>query len=855
MEKGLPELLAPAGSREALIASVNAGADAVYLSGKRFGARKYATNFTDEELVAAIEFAHLRSVKVYVTVNTLVHDRELRDVARYLVFLYSAGADGVLIQDAGIAAIARELVPGLPLHASTQYTITDAEGVLWACRSGFSRVVLARELDMTEVDRIFTLPDSDRPGIELFVHGALCYAYSGRCLLSSVIGGRSGNRGMCAQPCRKPYRLVRGMADAYGRMKNPRVVPLPDSYLLSTRDLCTYPRLPELLRRPLAALKIEGRMRSPEYAAIVVSRYRNAMDAHAKGTFTPRMEDIEDMAVAFSRGFSAGYLFGDRGPALMGRRQPDNQGLFLGTVRSCRSGEMDVIPAAQTVPGPGDGLVTRHPLSKEEQGFVLREGAERKGNRLVIGHTITCQPGLEVYLTRSSRLEREAAAILHPPGPSGRHPLAVDLSLVIRPGNPPVITGAVKTADGRTIIARHEAAFVPEPATGRATTGTEIARQIRKTGASIFRVGSFSLDYPGGLFLPIGRLNSFRREFLAHAEQAVIASSRPGRDLIRSSDERLAEFDRSLDGSPSPRSARIPALGILCDEPQSAAIGCAAGCDRIYLEPSSDPARLRDALCLALDSCREPGGRIFWKWPSLPAPGFIRSALPLLHDLSGTGLAGIMVESPGAADAVREELPDIEITGGSGLNIFNYLTVRAYSPLFSGLTLSPELSGEETAELVKRAANVCPGTDIAVLVEGNLEAMVTADNLLDLIPAEMRDAHQRLGLLDATGRIFPVHADSTCRSHIFNAAELCLLDYLPAFAASGLDMVLIDARFRGPAYTRGMVALYREALDARDWIAGREGTEDLAGRLKSRIRDMAEGGITAGHYARGCRED
>jgi putative protease len=596
-------------------------------------------------------------------------------------------------------------------------------------------------------------------------------------------------------------------------------------------------------------------MRSPEYAAIVVSRYRNALDALAEGTFTPRKEDIEDMAVAFSRGFTTGYLFGDRGPALMGRCQPANQGLFLGTVRSCRSGEMDVIPAVQIVPGPGDGLVARHPLSKEEQGFVLREGAERKGNRLVISHTITCQPGVELYLTRSSRLEREAAAILHPHGPSERHPLAVDLSLVIRPGKPPVIAGVVKTADGRTIIARHEAAFVPEPATGRATTGTEIARQIRKTGASIFRVGSFSLDYPGGLFLPIGLLNSFRREFLAVAEQAVLASCRPGRDLVRSAGERFAEFDRSLGCSPAPRSARIPELGVLCDEPQSAALGCAAGCDRLYIEPSSDPARLRDALCLALDSCRESGGRLFWKWPSLPAPGFIRSALPLLHDLSGAGLAGIMVESPGAAAAVREELPDIEITGGSGLNIFNHLAVRAYSPLFSGFVLSPELSGEETTELVKRAANVCPDAAFAVLVEGNLEAMVTADRLLDLIPVEMRDAHQRFGLLDATGRIFPVHEDSNGKSHIFNAAELCLLDYLPAFAASGVDMVLIDARFRGPVYTGEMVALYREALDARDWMASREGAGDLPGRLKSRIRDMAEGGITSGHYTRGCWED
>jgi putative protease len=855
MEQGIPELLAPAGSREALVASVNAGADAVYLSGKWYGARKYATNFTDEELVAAIEYAHLRNVKVYVTVNTLVHDRELLDVGRYLVFLYSAGADGVLIQDAGIAAMARDLVPCLPLHASTQYTITDAEGVFWARRSGFSRVVLARELDLAEVDRILTLPDSDRPGIELFVHGALCYAYSGRCLLSSVIGGRSGNRGMCAQPCRKPYRLVRGMADRYGRIKNPRVVPLPDSYLLSTRDLCIYPRLPDLLKRPVAALKIEGRMRSPEYAAIVVSRYRNAIDALGKGTFSPRKEDSEDMAVAFSRGFTAGYLFDDRGPALMGRRQPDNQGLFLGTVRSCRSGEMEVVPAARTTPGPGDGLVAIHPLSREEQGFVLEKAAEWRGNRLVIGHALPCQPGLELYLTRSSRLEREAAAILHGHAPSRRYHLDIDLSLVIRPAHIPVMTGFIITTDGRTIIARHEAAFIPEPAKGRGTTGTEIARQIRKTGASIFRVRSLSLDYPGGLFLPIGQLNSFRREFLAVAEQAVIASCRPGSDMVHVADDRLKELERTLGGSPSPRPARIPALGVMCDEPESAAIGCASGCERLYLEPSSDPARLRDDLCLALDSCRGSGRRMFWKWPSLPPPGFIRSALPLLHELCETGLAGIMVESPGAAAVVREELPYLEITGGSGLNIFNHLAVRFYSPLFSGFILSPELSGNETAELVNRAAHVNPDADIAVLVEGTLEAAVTADRLLDLIPAEIQDANQRFGLLDATSRIFPVHADSSGRCHIFNAAELCLLDFLPAFAASGVDMVLIDARHRGPEYTKGMVALYREALDAKNWMAGRDDGEDISGQLKSRIRDMAEGGITTGHYTRGCQED
>ncbi|MDD1707110.1 MAG: U32 family peptidase, partial [Methanoregulaceae archaeon] len=566
----LPELLAPAGSRDALIASVNAGADAVYLGGKRFGARKYAVNFTDEELRAAIDYAHLRGVKVYVTVNTLVHDRELPEVARYLVFLHRCGADGVLVQDLGVAAIARQVVPGLPLHASTQCTITDIGGVIWAHRFGFSRVVLARELRIEEIDRIFAIPTSDRPGIELFVHGALCYAYSGRCLLSSVIGRRSGNRGMCAQPCRKPYRLVRGMADKYGRMKDSEVLPLPDSYLLSTRDLCIYQRLPDLVKRPVTALKIEGRMRSPEYVAIVVSRYRKALDALAKGRFSPREEDREDMAIAFSRGFSSGYLFGDRGPAIMGRCRPDNQGLFVGTIHLCRPEEMLVIPAARTIPGPGDGLVAINPLTKEERGFVLQSGAKRRGNYLVINHNLSCQPGFEVYLTRSSRLEREAAAIIKASGPLEKFPLNIDITLLVHPGKPPVLTGSLMTPDGRTLVIQHKAAFVPESAKMRSTTGEEIRRQIRKTGASVFRVRELILDYPGGLFLPVGQLNSFRREFLTVAESAILADLRPGPDQLRDAEERLLRFDDSFSSCPKGHEPTIPVLSVLCDEPLSA---------------------------------------------------------------------------------------------------------------------------------------------------------------------------------------------------------------------------------------------------------------------------------------------
>ena len=216
-ERNLPELLAPAGSPQAFRAAMAAGADAVYLSGKRFGARSYAQNFTDKEIADAVVTAHTRGARVYVAVNTLIHDRELASVGEYLIWLYSIGVDAVLVQDIGVAALARSIVPDLPLHASTQMTIHTADGVRFAADQGFSRVVLARELSLDEVQGIGRETANLGIGLEVFVHGALCYCYSGQCLLSSVIGGRSGNRGMCAQPCRKPYTMVTGVPDAYGR--------------------------------------------------------------------------------------------------------------------------------------------------------------------------------------------------------------------------------------------------------------------------------------------------------------------------------------------------------------------------------------------------------------------------------------------------------------------------------------------------------------------------------------------------------------------------------------------------------------------------------------------------------------
>ncbi|NYT07550.1 MAG: peptidase U32 [Methanomicrobiales archaeon] len=852
MNHRIPELLAPAGSPDALRAAVNAGADAVYIGGKQFGARASAPNFTDDELSAGISYAHLRGARVYVTVNTLVHDRELPALARYLVLLYSMGADGILLQDAGAADLARRLVPDLSRHASTQCTITDGEGVMHAREAGFSRVVLARELGMAEIDAIFEIPGPERPGIEIFSHGALCYAYSGQCLLSSVIGGRSGNRGMCAQPCRKPYRLVTGKTDRFGRIHGVKPVTIGESFLLSTRDLCLYPKLREVLERPFAALKIEGRMRSPEYVAIVVSRYRKALDSLAAGSFVPLQEEIEDLEVAFSRGFTTGYLFGDTGPALMGRCRPGNRGLFLGSVVSARSGELRVVPAARTIPGPGDGLVGRDPVTGEEQGFILRGAGEWTGRELVFRQQTGVRRGMDLFLTRSARLEREAAMILQAAGPPGRFPLTIDITLIVEPGLPLLISGTIHIPGGTVLTVRHEGDVVPEPARERPTTGKDIARQIRKTGESAFRVGEFSLVYAGGLFIPVGKLNAFRREFLDLARQAVLAARRPGPGSVLDAEVRMEELAGELSRPVPGPAATLPRLAVICDDAESTIAALAAGCDRVLFEPSGDCLNPGAEIMTVLTGAGIPGA-VVWKWPQVPPPGFITRECPALSGLREAGLAGVMVEGPGAAMAIRQTHPGLEVIGGPGLNIFNHRAVRAYRDLFSGITLSPELSLGDIAELLQRKAASCPGMETGVLVQGNLEAMVTADNLFDLVPGGDMYAQHRFGLEDATGRIFPVHVDCSGRSHIANANELCLVDFLPDLAASGVDIVIIDARTRGSVYTRDMTALYREALEDTAWMSGESGTPPPG--LKERIRRMARGGITTGHGIRGLAEN
>ncbi len=861
----MPELLAPAGSWDSLAAAVNAGADAVYLSGTRFGARNYADNFDEETLLRAIEFSHLRGVMVYVAVNTLIHDDELQDALEFLSRIYRMGADAVLVQDFGLASLARMLIPGLSLHASTQMTIHNREGVMWAASKGFKRVVLARELAAEEIERIGKKQRPNDIGLEIFVHGALCYCYSGQCLLSSVMGGRSGNRGMCAQPCRKPFELVAASRDGFGRPVNLSVLPAAGCYLLSTRDISVYPDLGNVVRLPVAALKIEGRMRNPHYVATVVSVYRHALDRIAGGNFSPSSQDIEDLTLAFNRGFTRGYILGSRLSGLMGRERPDNRGLCIGKVVSASGGTITVHLDSDVLPENGDGLVVIDRGGREE-GIVLSSSPSHEGGTVRIPVRSSWKPGAEVFLTRRARLIRQAEMLAALPYP-GQARIPVDLKVGLTPDR--------RLEIHATAFPRRQApvavTVLGEPLAPAATaplTAGQIERQLSRTGGSVFSVRNIGVVYAGGMFAPISSVNALRRHLLLELEGAITNAWRPDAQAVAATENRLGSITASLyrgPGSTTPGSA-VPCLAAYTDSAEVARGAAKAGAEIIYLEvPSPAPEHcvhgkgqpnsgfLLDELSAMAGACHDQCSRPVWKWPRICDRSWLEAAWPVLGELPGIRVGEVQIEGPGIAEAIQKRLPGTVCSGGQGLNVFNHRTVDELCPPFSRLTLSPELSAREIKILASytRGQNQ-PGLEM--IVEGNIEAVVSEDCILTAtVPTGPACSAGKTGtfrgIRDEKGRIFPVHLDGSCRTHIQNAMETCLIDHLPRIASMGIGTVAIDLRGRTLRYAEIMTGLYKEALERLS-----SGKPEGFHEFKERARAISLGGITAGHFLRGVQE-
>ncbi len=863
MKIEIPELLAPAGSMESLKAAVNAGADAVYLAGKQFGARHYAANFNNADLKEAVNYAHLRGVKVYVTVNTLIKDHELPDLAKYLLFLYENGVDAILVQDIGAARIAKEIVPDLALHASTQMTIHNAEGVKWAGEFGFKRVVLAREMKLAEIEEISENIGSEQIELEIFAHGALCYSYSGQCLLSSFIGGRSGNRGMCAQPCRKPYDLISGEKDEYGRPDNTSKVEVKENYLLSTRDLSIYKYLDKIARSPVSSLKIEGRMRSPEYVAIVVSTYRKALDSIKKGRWKPRKKDIDELKLAFNREFTGGYLLEKDESTVMSRERPGNRGVYIGNIINYKRGEALVEIKNHILPEEGDGVVfINKTKNKNEYGMIIHESPSihKDKAKFTVQHPL--KPGTLVYITRRRSLLDKAQKIIN----EDKHEIKVNLDILIENDGSISLKSKFNDLKGNLIELELFPCFKMQTALKKPITEETIEKQFRKTGGTLFNIGNINICCPGGLFAPISELNKLRRDLFEKIENKLLSASLPDKNKIKEAHDKLNESLPQLDTKTKNIEVdKKPVnLAVYADKLDIIEGAVSGKCDRIYFDPFTRNAAVdckpklnnklnSDLIKEAVSICKNTDTDLILKLPKITSSRCLTDLNPLLTEAFNAGVNGVMTDSIAAAESVLNLNPEISIFASAGLNIWNYKSIEELKNVFSSFTVSPELSKDEIRRLALSIHNRGIGSNLELLVQGNLESIVSKDCIPriagDKVLKNKNAEKSFLGIEDVKNHLFPIKLDNELRTHILNSVELCLVDHMPQIFKIDIDTVIIDAGGRTKKYAHDMSSIYKKAMEIgakKDPKSKRELND-----LKNKAKKISLGGITTGNFIRG----
>lgn len=488
------ELLAPAGDISCLKASINAGCDAVYLSGKLFGARAFANNFSDDELIYAIKYAHLYGVKVYLTVNTIIYERQVERFIDYIRFVHKNNIDAVIIQDLGMLDLVRKKFPNLEVHASTQMHIHNYEGALFAKKMGIKRVVIARE---TNLDVIKKIKDNIDIELECFIHGALCVSYSGQCLMSSLIGNRSGNRGTCAQCCRKPYDLY----DENNNKLN------QDKYLLSTKDLCTLENIDKIIESGVDSLKIEGRAKRSEYVYLVVSIYRKVIDEYYKtGKLNIDDEDIIELKKMFNRYFTKGFILNEENSNIVNQKRPNHMGIEVGYVIESNLKYIKIKLSKKVC--VNDGLRI---LDKEDKGLVINKMyinnkevlSASKGDIISIKYDKKVSINSKVILTTDNNKIKEIENILK----KDSRKVLVDINVSAKLNEKLKIS----ITDGVNVLCTHSS-FLIEKANKVSTSKEMIIKQISKLGDTIYKLRNINVEIDDNIFINIKDINILRRK-------------------------------------------------------------------------------------------------------------------------------------------------------------------------------------------------------------------------------------------------------------------------------------------------------------------------------------------------------
>ncbi|MGX1982870.1 putative protease [Thermolongibacillus altinsuensis] len=791
------ELLAPAGDWESLRAAVANGADAVYFGVDKYNARVRAKNFRVEELADVMAYLHKYNVRGYVTFNILVFEDELEEAKRLVEACIDAGVDALIVQDMGLVKLIREISPDFPIHGSTQMTITSPEAVEFLEPYNLEVVVLGRENNLTHIKKI---AEKTNVPLEVFVHGALCVSYSGQCLTSEMWGGRSANRGECAQACRLPYDLI-----VDGKKKEMGNV----AYLLSPKDLAAIDLVPELIEAGVSTFKIEGRLKSPEYVANVVSKYRKAIDEYFAGRdYKPSEEEIRELQQSFSRGFTHGFLKGTNNKQLVDGTFPKSRGVFLGTVKKVLKDA--VLCELQAPLKRGDGIVfdAGRPEEKEEGGRVydLRKNGKKIEGEVSSGlveivpgrHDVNLtrvHVGDRIWKTSDQELDRRLRKTFETEQPYKLFPLTVHVSGEL--GKPLVSTWHDETTGHSVTVQSQE---LLQQAYKRPLTSDYVKEQFGRLGGTIFELRELSATFTGDLILPVKELNRMRREAVAQLIEL--------RQCPRRYEKRKVEV--TINKQPKQKAIN-PNLIALCRTMEQIEAACHTDVDFIYadFEFTTDYPK-------AVQAARQAGKPIALATPRIHMPGengILKGILKAEPD-------AILVRSLGAVQYYTSQAIDQTLIGDFSLNIANHLAVELFlSRGLDRITPSYDLNIQQMIDLLEAV----PTEKIEIVIHQHLPMFHTEHCVYCTFLSEGTDftncgrpcEKHRVSLRDRIGMLHPVRVDIGCRNTVYNAIEQSGAEYLPNFLELGVRSYRIEFLEENANKVEEVITLYREALEGK----------------------------------------
>jgi U32 family peptidase len=803
-----PELLAPAGDWECAKAAVENGADAIYFGLERFNARMRANNFTEGELPKLMDFLHRRGLKGYVAFNTLVFANEMPEAEGYLRTLIAAGADAAIVQDVGVCRLIRRLSPDFPIHASTQMTITSAAGMEFARELGCNLVVLARECSLQEIGKIAAADSSPAPlPVEVFVHGALCVAYSGQCLTSEALGGRSANRGECAQACRMPYDLI---CDG-------QQVPLGDRrYLLSPQDLAGLEVLPELIRTGVASLKIEGRLKSPEYVANITQVYRRALDKLMARPNAPLGADGRsryNLEMAFSRGLHTGWFGGTNNQALVHARFGKKRGVYLGAVQRVEARRVRLRLEAPLKPGDGIVFDAGHPDEEEQGGrvYAVEPSARSDETAISFGRNDVdldrVHPGDRVWKTSDPELNRRLRQSFAGATPHFRRRLDVEAH-----GD----AGQALTLIGRDEfghVVQLDSAMPLAAAQKQPLTTERLREQLGRLGGTPFELGSLQNALQGEVILPMSELNRLRRQL---ADEMERLRAQPKRWILNPT---APEAPAAKSPAPPHSAATDARLIVLVRDMAQLEAAMDAGSPAIYCE-FEDPKKYREAVACfrARQSAGGPKSEIFVAPPRI----FKAGEEWILKQVRSCEADGYLLRN---YDHLQF-FADCRRVGDFSFNVANGLSAEYFKNRFGleRLTASYDLNITQLEALLDSA----PPEWFEITIHQHMPmfhmehcvfcAFLTSGT--DYTNCGRPCDKHKVEMRDRVGLEHPLKADAGCRNTLFNGRAQTGAEYAGRLMALGARHFRIEFVNETAPEVAATIGKYRALLDGK--LAGAE---------------------------------